>query len=40
MTELNWAKSQEDRIVAIIKTVLKLMKQKTNYYVECQQVKL
>jgi hypothetical protein len=31
MTELNGAKSEEDRIMAIIKIVIKLMKQNGHY---------
>jgi hypothetical protein len=45
MTELDGAESEEDRIVAITKIVLELIKQKgtgllPNDYVECRQVKL
>jgi hypothetical protein len=40
MTELNGAESEEDRMIAITKIALKPMKQKTNGYIECRQVKL
>jgi hypothetical protein len=40
MTEFNGVESEEDRIVAITRTVLKLMNQNTNDYVECRQIKL
>jgi hypothetical protein len=40
MRELNGAESEEDRIVAITKIVLQLMKQETNDYIQCGQVNL
>jgi hypothetical protein len=40
LTGLNGAESKEDKIMTITKIVLNLMKQKTNDYAECRQVKL